>query len=54
MQEGELEGIYARVYIVPRTNNKKKVAGKTRKREARIIAYTSKHKKQRATPSRFY
>ena len=24
MQEGELEGIYARVYIVPRTNQTKK------------------------------
>ena len=42
------------VYIVPRTNltkkkKRKKVAGK---REVRIIAYTSKNKKQRTPPSR--
>ena len=50
-----LEGIYMRAYtsylVKTKPKRKKKVAGK---REVRIIAYTSKHKKQRATPSRFY
>ena len=53
MQEGKLEGIYMRTYtpyhVQTKPERKKKVAGK---REVRIIAYTSKHKKQRATPSR--
>ena len=54
MQEGELEGIYMRAYTsyhvqTKPKRKKKQVAGK---REVRIIAYTSKHKKQRATPSR--
>ena len=53
MQEGELEGIYMRAYtsyhVQTKPKRKKQVAGK---REVRIIAYTSKHKKQRATLSR--
>ena len=51
--QGDLEGIYMRAYtsyhVQTKPKRKKKVAGK---REVRIIAYTSKHKKQRATPSR--
>ena len=49
MQEGELEGIYMRAYtsylVQTKPKRKKKVAGK---REVRMIAYTSKHKKQKS------
>ena len=53
-EEGELEGIYMRAYTsyhvqTKPKRKKKKVAGKM---EVHIIAYTSKHKKQRAILSR--
>ena len=50
-----LEGIYMRAYtsylVKTKPKRKKKVAGKREVRHG-IIAYTSKHKKQRVTPSR--
>ena len=54
MQEGELEGIYMRAYTSYHVQSKPKRKKKqvASEREVRIIAYTSKHKKQRATPSR--
>ena len=52
-EEGELEGIYMCAYtsyhVQTKPKRKKKVAGK---REVHIKAYTSKHKKQRASLSR--